>query len=54
MVNRIIKHGYLLVWMRLVSRMVDGPRLVTQIDDELGHDLCRVVDRVSARATHRK
>ena len=52
MVNRIIKHGcYLLIWMRLVSRMVDGPQLVTQIDDELGHDMCRVVDKVSERHT---
>ena len=31
--------------------MVDDPQLVTQIDDELAHGLCRVVDRVSERHT---
>ena len=49
MVNRMIEHARLLIWMRLVSRMVDGPQLVTQIDDELGHGLCRVADMVSER-----
>ena len=30
---------------------MDGPQVVTQMNDELKHGLCRVVDKISERHT---